>query len=76
MPTYDDFHQMVLGADLKPMEKRNKGKVSMFEGLSVEKKSQYFGSDLYQQSARAEVRRHARRRRWRRRRRGRSRGRC
>ena len=54
VPTYDDFHQMVLGADLKPMEKRNKGKVSMFEGLSVEKKSQYFGSDLYQQSARAQ----------------------
>ena len=56
VPTYDDFHQMVLGADLKPMEKRNKGKVSMFEGLSVEKKSQYFGSDLYQQSARAQSR--------------------
>lgn len=55
VPTYDDFHQMVLGADLKPMEKKDKGKVSMFEGLSMDKKTQYFGSDLYKQTQRAET---------------------
>ena len=55
VPTYDDFHQMVLGADLKPMEKKDKGKISMFEGLSMDKKTQFFGSDLYKQTDRVET---------------------
>ena len=55
VPTYDDFHQMVLGADLKPMEKKDKGKVSMFEGLSMDKKTQYFGSDLYKQTEKTQT---------------------
>ena len=55
VPTYEDFHQMVLGADLKPMEKKDKGKVSMFEGLSMDKKTQFFGSDLYKQMERVET---------------------
>lgn len=55
VPTYDDFHQMVLGADLKPMEKKDKGKVSMFEGLSMDKKTQFFGSDLYRQKEKVET---------------------
>ena len=55
VPTYDDFHQMVLGADLKPMEKKDKGKVSMFEGLSMDKKTQFFGSDLYRQTEKVET---------------------
>lgn len=55
VPTYDDFHQMVLGADLKPMEKKDKGKISMFEGLSMDKKTQFFGSDLYRQKEKAET---------------------
>ena len=26
MPTYDGFHQAVLGADLKPLERKDRGK--------------------------------------------------
>jgi len=51
VPTYDDFHQMVLGADLKPMAKKDRGKVSLLEGLSSERRGQFFGNDLYKQVA-------------------------
>lgn len=50
VPTYDDFHQMVLGADLKPMAKKDRGKVSLIEGLTSEKRGQFFGNDLYTQA--------------------------
>ena len=55
VPDYEGFHQMVLGADLKPMEKKDKGHTSMFEGLQMDKKTQFFGSDLYKQTATAET---------------------
>ena len=55
VPDYEGFHQMVLGADLKPMEKKDKGKTSMFEGLMMDKKTQFFGSDLYKQTSTAET---------------------
>jgi len=51
VPTYDDFHQMVLGADLKPMAKKDRGKASLLEGLSSERRGQFFGNDLYKQVA-------------------------
>ena len=33
VPTYDEFEQMVKGADLKPLDKTDKGKTTLLEGL-------------------------------------------
>lgn len=47
VPTYDDFHQMVLGADLKPMAKKDRGKVSLLEGIRSDTRGQFFGNGQY-----------------------------